>query len=453
MSAFERGIIPFESPTEVSNVDLKVPPYSIEAEMSVLGSILVEPEAMKHVVGTLIAESFYDERHRQIFSVMKEMAAGKKVIDIVTLCEELKKRELLAAVGHAEYLTELIQIVPTAAHIEAYVRIVQEKDLMRALITAATQVLGECYDQEDDPTVLLDHAEKSLSKISERYRSIDLKGFSVYGSEYALEVTDLLENERKRAAAEILTGYQALDNIFWGLHRGELIAIGARPGIGKSAFMINIATNVMNQGKVVLYFSTEMSAYEQWKRLLSIKTQLPGYKFRHADFKNQEWETLSEHLGKLYKEKLFNICDLASPKIEEIENLTRRLRPDVVIVDYLQRCTMPKASTQDLAIGEFLKALKTLSRTENCAVLLPSQFSRDIEKRTSKRPIQADFRDSGNIEQEADILMALWQREGVVLELARFIDLTILKNRHGRLGDLKISFQTETLFMPEVLNA
>lgn len=420
-------------------IDLKIPPYSLEAEMSVLGCMIIERPAITCALAALEPESFYDQRHRLLFIVIRDM--GDEPVDLVTLTAELKRLEKFEYVGRAEYLTSLMDMVPTALHIDSYVRIVKTKAVLRALINAATELVGECY-QEDDLEVLVRKSEEMGYRIASMMGGREIQAATRSPQDFAAEYLQNLDLRREHREPELKTGFPKIDNTLWGLHRGELITIGARPAVGKSAVCINIAYNLIRSGKKALYFSTEMSVDEQWNRIIPIATSLEAFKFRQANFSEQEVKAVSKAAEWLHDGKNFYVCEIASPTIEQIRMETKRYKPDVVIIDYLQRCTYPQADREDLRIGDFMKQLKTLGRTENACIIVTSQLNRNVENRTSKIPNLADLRESGNIEQESDCVILLHQDspetqvEGNVTTLVA----NFAKNRHGHCGAVKLCF-------------
>ena len=289
-----------------------------------------------------------------------------------------------------------------------------------------------------------------ILNFADKMRSGNGNELKVFEAEkYALEYLDELEALKGKPEPELKTGFPRLDEYLWGLHRGELVVFGARPAIGKSTLMLNFAAHLLKGGHKVLFFSTEMSAHEQWSRILPILTGINAFNFRKAKFDDYEWGLIVEKIGWLREQGKFIVCDNASPDFNQIVTLVRRYKPDVVILDFLQRFSMPDADRMDLSIGSFLKDVKTMSRTENVSVLIPSQLNRQVEGRVNKIPALSDLRESGNIEQEADIVILLGLDEEKSDDTKKIINMYVAKNRHGMIGVLKVHFDPIKLTMGE----
>ena len=253
-----------------------------------------------------------------------------------------------------------------------------------------------------------------------------------------------LDERKKNPEPHVKTGFDYLDKCIWGIGKGEVFVVGARTGIGKSAFCINVSASNIKKGKKVLFFSTEMSSSEQYSRLLSVVSKVDALKFRKASFNDEEWVRISEKTQWLYEGNNFVVCDMANPNIKQINAVVSAVKPDVVILDYIQRFAFERGDTRDRAIGDFMSQVKSMARNYECAVICASQLNRAVENRTSKRPTLADLRDSGNIEQEADQIFLIWI-DGMSEEEIHTSDTINLagsleKNRHGWLGQIKMKF-------------
>lgn len=305
------------------------------------------------------------------------------------------------------------------------------------------KLLDEVKVMDDDAAI------EKICAFADEVRSakvVSLK--ATYPKDFASEYLEALESAKNKKEMELPTGFPTLDKWTYGLHRGEVVIVGARPGIGKSTLMLNIASKLLKEKKKILFFSTEMSVTEQWSRLIPILTNIQAFRFRTADFKGDDWQKITGKVEWLHTENAFVVCDLPSPTIEQVSELVHKCKPDVVILDYLQRFTMPSADRMDLSIGDFLKTIKTLSRTENCAMLVASQLNRGVENRQLKIPTLADLRESGNIEQEADVVLLMAVEADVAPN--KELGLGIAKNRHGQTGSVKLFFTGETLTMHEM---
>lgn len=318
------------------------------------------------------------------------------------------------------------------------------------------QILREDYTgmkvwkiMDEVKTLENDEAIERICRFADEIRAakvVSLK--ATFPKDFASEYLEALEAAKDKKEMELPTGFPTLDKWTHGLHRGEVVIVGARPGIGKSTLMLNVAAKLLKEKRKILFFSTEMSVTEQWSRLIPILTGIQAFRFRTADFKGDDWQKITSKVDWLHTENAFIVCDLPSPTIEQVSELVHKCKPDVVILDYLQRFTMPSADRVDLAIGEFLKTVKTLSRSENCSMLVASQLNRGVENRQLKIPTLADLRESGNIEQEADVVLLM----AVENDLApnKQLGLGIAKNRHGQTGSVKLFFTAEILTMHEM---
>jgi replicative DNA helicase len=305
---------------------------------------------------------------------------------------------------------------------------------------------GSVYQLIDSVKSLSDkEAIEKVCGFAEKMKEREHSPADIYEAKgYSHAFLDKLEEARAHKEPELMTGFPHFDSYLWGLNRGELIVFGARPAVGKSALMLNIAANLLKSNKKVLYFATEMSVYEEWCRLIPILTGLDAFSFRKADFTGAEWTTIQQKVEWLDDKNSFIVCDSASPNIAQVKSMIHKVKPDVAVLDYLQRFTFPDADRSDLCIGEFMKELKTTARSENVAILLPSQLNRNVENRPSKIPNNADLRDSGNIEQESDTVILLSPDEDSTDPDNAILIANISKNRHGETGLVKLVFKKKT---------
>ncbi|OGR84581.1 MAG: replicative DNA helicase [Elusimicrobia bacterium RIFCSPLOWO2_01_FULL_54_10] len=438
-------------------MDLKVPPYSEDAERAVLGCMLIDKESLETAVESLTDQNFYCGPNGKIFSIMKDMVLASKVVDVITLSDELSKRELLDTIGGADYLTQAINAVPTAAHINDYIRIVKEKDILRNLINAASKVVGDCYKTTDDPDRLLDEAERLIYSIADQKRSSTMTPLSdmLHGMIDHLEAL----HRREQMVTGVPTGFKKFDELTSGLQPGNLIILAARPGVGKTALALNIALHCSIARKLpVVIFSLEMSQQEIGMRLFSSVTNIPLGKLRTGFFKKSDWpmitrkaEVLSDspiHLDTSSELTVFNIRSAT-------RRLARRLKAKgtplaLVIIDYLQLMSGSRKSpeSRQTEIAEISRSLKGLARDLNVPVLALSQLNRSPEERGREgRPQLSHLRESGAIEQDAD-LVAFIYREGMYKtdrtpEDMRRAKLIIAKQRNGPQGDIDLTFVDE----------
>lgn len=317
----------------------------------------------------------------------------------------------------------------------------------------AEQVYGLQQDMADlDPI-------ESIRKVREFARKMDEieapQADYHTANVYAGAFMEILEKRRQEREPELKTGFPKLDAQLWGLHRGEVITIGARTGRGKSVFLLNVATNVLLSGKRVLYFSTEMSTADKYGRILALLTGLPASKFRHADLTSSEWAQVTEKVEWLGERNCFDVCDIVSPNLGQIESLIRKSRPDVVMLDYLGLFSMPKEDRKDLQIGEFMKHVKSMARSLNVVMLVASQLNRQVDQRDKMIPTLADLKESGSIEQESDIVILIYddpERVSIADGQHRYLKADIAKNRHGQPGIVDLLFRTKNLKLEEIAN-
>ncbi|ACC97884.1 Replicative DNA helicase [Elusimicrobium minutum Pei191] len=442
------------------NILDKVPPQAIDAEMAVLGSMLIEAQAVERAFDILKAEHFYKDAHKKIFSAMRNLADKNQAIDTITLTEELKTTNQLAVVGGEVYLAELIDKVSTAAHVEHYAEIVYKKFLVRDLIKISTTIIQESYKQEDEPEKLIDLAQEQIFKISQKQ---DIKGF-IAAKDLAEEVMHLIEKARldKNPVKGVPTGFTEFDYKTGGFRKSDLIIIGARPSQGKTALALNVAHFASVVKNIpIAFFSLEMGKNSIFERMLCSAAMADVHQVRSGIFKMEKWRDLTREAGRLAQAPFF-IDDTPGITITEIRMRARRLANDLekqgkqlgmIMIDYLQliRSTGRFESRQQ-EVSEISRMLKELARTLDVPVVALSQLSRKNEDRSrvDNKPQLSDLRESGSIEQDADVV-ALIHRDGYYKRddesLKRKATLIIAKQRNGPVGDVDLNFISEhTLF-------
>jgi replicative DNA helicase len=437
----------------------KLPPQSIEAEMSVLGGVLLENEAINRALEILTPEDLYRENHRKIFRAMIELSERREPCDLITLTSILKKKGELEEVGGGAYLATLVDYVPTAANIAYYCRIIKEKGLIRRLINAATEIVTRGYDDQMDVAELLDNAQKSIFEISEnKLRPAFFPVSSVLKE--TIKNIELLY-ERKEHITGVPTGFTDLDEKTAGFQRGDLIIIAGRPSMGKTAFALNIAQYAAlhsDQKTPVALFSLEMSKEQLVTRLLCSEARIDASRLRTGHLIDSDWEKLARGAGKLHEANIF-IDDSPAISVMEMRAKCRRLRSEqnlgLVIVDYLQLMrggSNPESRQQE--ISEISRSLKALAKELDLPVVALSQLNRGLENRTDKHPMMSDLRESGAIEQDADLIMFVY-RETVYCEKCKNRDLDcdenhannaeiiIGKQRNGPIGTVNLTFLGE----------
>ncbi len=438
----------------------KVPPQALDAEMAVLGSMLMENDAVERALDILKPEHFYKDSHKKIFAAMKTLAEKNQAVDLVTLTEELKTQNLLLQVGGELYLADLINKVSTAAHVEHYANIVYKKFLVRDLIRTATSLVQECYKGEEEPENLIDIAQEQIFKLSQKQ---DLKGF-VSSKDLAVEVMELIEKAHldKNPVKGVPTGFTEFDYKTGGLRKSDLIILGARPSQGKTALALNIVHHAsVNCGVPTAVFSLEMGRHSIYERMLCAAALAELHQVRNGRFPQNKWQDLTRELARLSEAPLF-IDDTPGITITEIRMRSRRLANELskqgktlglIVIDYLQMIrSSGRAESRQQEVSEISRMLKELARNLNVPVLALSQLSRKNEDkaRTDKKPQLSDLRESGSIEQDADVVALLHREEYYKREdpsVKGKATLIIAKQRNGPVGDIDLNFiSAYTLF-------
>lgn len=420
-------------------------PYNLEAEQSVLGAILIDPVCITRVMEFIKPESFYRDQHKEIFSVMTRMFVSSQSIDFITTLEMVKRENIFPTDENAKiYLTQLAQIVPSVSNVEAYAKIVQEKHYIRRLITASHKVIENAKEGSTDARTLLDMAEQDIFSIRQ---GRDASGL-VRIDEIILQAYDHLQKlsgEDKNQYVGISTGYSALDNIITGLNKSDLLLLAARPGMGKTAFALNIASHVATKSnKTVAVFSLEMSKEQLVTRLLSSEALIQSHSLRTGNLKPDDWVKLAMSAQLMSKAPLY-IDDTPGITVAEIKAKLRRFRDlGLVVIDYLQLMSTGKRTENRVQeVSEITRSLKIMAKELNVPVVTLSQLSRGPDSRTDHRPMLSDLRESGSIEQDADIVMFLYRdayynKESDDQDIAECI---VAKNRHGETDSVRLGWQ------------
>lgn len=429
--------------------NLKIPPHSEEAEQSVLGALLIDKDAIVEVIGFLRPEHFYDGKHGKIFESILELYETHEPVDLVTLTEILKKKRAYTVVGGAAYLSELVNLVPTSAHVEHYGRIVQDHFTKRELISAAARVTEVAFDESIEAKKVLDQAEQSIFSISQahsRQNFIPVK-------DILAESFDRLDELHRDAGGlrGVPTGFADLDNKLAGMHNSNLLILAARPGLGKTSFVLNIAQQVAVERRLpVGMFSLEMSKEELVDRLLVSQGEIDAWRLKTGRLKDEDWTKVQEAMGELADAPLF-IDDTPGINILEIRTKARKLQVEqnlrLLIVDYLQLVDPGRRFEGRVQEVTFIsQALKNLARELRIPILAVSQLSRAVEMRGTRVPQLADLRESGAIEQDADVVMFLYRPEEEQASLNQYIiKLLIAKHRNGPLGEIDLLFRGDRI--------
>lgn len=429
--------------------EARIPPHDEQAESSVLGAILIDKDAIADVMDFLRSEYFYKEAHIDIFSAMLSLFEKHEPVDIVTVTSQLKKMGKYKDVGGASYLTELTNIVPTSANIEVYAKIVGDHYVRRKLIESSATIAHEAFDEKEEVKQILDKAEGSILSIAEHRSHQDF----IPVKDALAESFDRLDELHKKGSSlrGISTGFPDLDNKLAGMQDSNLLILAARPGQGKTAFALNIAQNVaVVQKQTVGFFSLEMSKEELVDRLLVSQADVDAWRLKTGRLSDDDFTRLSEAMGELAEAPLY-IDDTPGLNIFEMRTKARRLQVSknlkFLIVDYLQLVDPGRRFDNRVQeVSMVSQSLKNLARELKVPVLAVSQLSRAVESRGSKTPQLADLRESGAIEQDADVVMFIYRQEQETTNWEnQIIKLLIAKHRNGPLGEIDLIFRGDRI--------
>ncbi len=429
--------------------NLKIPPHDLEAESSVLGSIMIDRNAIIRVADSLVASDFYEPKHQKIYEALVELFEKGEPIDLVTVSTKLKGKNTLQEVGGTDYLTDLTNGVPTAAHISHYASIVREKRVRRDLIRISSEIHEKVFEEEDFDE-LVDSVEQKVFNISQKSR---IQKFVPLQEDLtsAYERIEKLHQHEGGALRGIPTFFTALDNMLSGLQRSDLIILGARPSYGKTSLALDIARNASLNGYAVGIFSIEMSREQVIDRLIASQAQISLWRLRTGKLKGEvEFALIQEALDQFSKAKLF-IDDTSSPDVLQLRAMARRLQIehglDLLVIDYLQ-LIHPKTRSENVVaqVSEISRGLKSLARDLDVPVLALSQLSRSVEKDV-RMPKLSDLRESGSLEQDADVVLFLHRKDRFQLDLPQeeqnIVDVIIAKHRNGPVGSLQLRFDAD----------
>src|SRR5205809_767766 len=426
----------------------KLLPQNIEAECGVLGSIIIDPEAIVQVAEFLFPDDFYRDAHRTIYEVILQLYEHREPADFITICDELERRNKLEEVGGASYITSLINQVPTSGNVEYYGRIVERTSILRRLIHAAGQIAAIAYE-EGDADIALDKAEQLIFNISQRHARTDFSLLRDILSEYMNKLDQL--HERRGTIVGVPTGFADLDHLTGGLQNSDLIILAARPAVGKSSMALTMAHNTaVKHQRSVAVFSLEMSKEQLVQRLLSMDASIDQQRLRTGWIEEDEWDRIVYAMDTLSEANIW-IDDTASISTMEMRSKARRLQAehgvDLIIVDYLQlmQATIGGRRNENRVqeISEISRSLKGLARELNVPILALAQLSRAVESRQSKVPQLSDLRESGSIEQDSDVVMFIYREDVYNPETERknIADIIVAKHRNGPVGEISLYFQ------------
>ncbi|MBU4348918.1 replicative DNA helicase [bacterium] len=424
------------------------PPQNISAEQAALGSMLLQEDAILRGVDILRPEDFYKKSHQIIFKCILELFEKSRAVDLVTLTEELNRINLLEEIGGVTYLTNLINSVPTAANIEHYIKIIEEKSILRNLINSATKIISMGYEEKEDAKILLDKAEHLIFEVSER----NLGQSFVPIKEILQDSFEKIENlyHRDEFITGTPSGFDEFDDITTGFQPSELVVIAGRPGMGKTAFCMTVAQYIaVSKNTPVALFSLEMSKSQLVQRMLCSEARVDAHNLRKGRLAESDWPKLSMAAGRLSSAPIF-IDDTAGITCLEIKAKARRLKAQhnlgLVIIDYLQLITSSgRVENRQQEISEISRSLKVLAREINVPIIAVSQLSRAVEQRIERRPRLSDLRESGAIEQDADLVVFLYREEYYKPKTDRkgIAEVIISKQRNGPTGQIDLAFVKE----------
>lgn len=426
----------------------RLPPQRVEAEISILGALMLDPEAILKVADRLDPDDFYRPEHAQIYAAMKRLFEKRTPIDLVTLGEELEKAKKLDEVGGQAKLAGLVASVPTAANVTHHAQLVREKAVLRRLISAAGNVAALAYAEDREASKVLDEAEQTFFRVTQQQLGSAFIPVRTVVDE-SFERLGMLSNQDGRIRG-LPTGFRALDRVLGGLQPSDLIILAARPSMGKTAFVLNIAEHAaVQEGKVVGFFSLEMSKEQLVDRLLSSLGRVDSWKLRNGSLEEDDLSRLVDAQGQLAEANLY-IDDTPMLSVTEVRAKARRLQAehglDLICIDYLQlmRGTSNSADNRVQEVSEISRGLKALAKELSVPVIALSQLSRAVESRNDKRPMLSDLRESGSIEQDADVVAFLYRDDYYNREKeshTNVVEVLVAKHRNGPTGDAKLSSQ------------
>lgn len=437
-------------PAEFSN---RIPPQSIEAEMAVLGSMLIEKEAIETALETVEPKHFYNEAHQKIFKAILDLYNKNHAVDMITLTDELKKRNQFQDLGGEAYLSELLGKVSTAAHVHNYAQIVRQKSVLREVIRASTGIVERCYTQEQDAEALLDYAEGQMFSIAQKQA---VQGFAT-ARDLSHEVMEIMERAHmnKETITGVPTGFSRFDELTCGLQKSDLIILAARPSQGKTAMALNIAYHAAVEKKIpVAIFSLEMGKHVIFERMVCATARANLHDVRRGMFRRENWTDLTRVLAELAESPLW-IDDTPGLTVLDIRARARRLVSELknqgkqlglIIVDYIQLLKLGgRVESRQQEVSEISRLLKNLARNLNVPILALSQLNRRSEdkSREGNKPQLSDLRESGSLEQDADVVALIWREEYYKRDdpdIKNLAKLIIAKQRNGPVGDIDLNF-------------
>ena len=419
-------------------------PQSIEAEQSVLGSMIIDKNAITKVMEKLKEDDFYRDGHKIIYKAISEMSREDMAVDLLTLLEYLKSTDQLDRAGGVTYITEVSSSVPTTANLSSYIKIVEEKSLLRKLIKASTAIIEDSYNKQGDVSNVIDLAEKKIFDIAEKKTSNDFEPLCDVLERGFLEIERLFNN--RGDITGVGSGFTDLDSKTSGFQKGDMVLIAARPSMGKTTFALNIAEHAaLREGTSVVIFSLEMAKEQLAYKLLCSEAHVDLLKLRTGTLDDKDWENIARATGPLSKAKIY-IDDTAGVSVMEMRSKCRRLKMeygiDLILIDYLQLMSGSNPENRQQEVSEISRSIKALAKEMECPVIALSQLSRAPEQRADHRPMLSDLRESGSIEQDADLVMFLYRDEyyNKETEEKNVAECIVAKQRNGPVGTVKLAF-------------
>jgi len=424
---------------------LRSMPHSIEAEQSVIGSMLIDKTSIAEAMEVLKTEDFYKDAHKLIFNSILELYQKDIAVDIITLTENLKAKDRLDSAGGITYISELGGSVVSTANIQSYIKIVKDKSILRRLIKSSTKIIEESYNNQGDVLKAIDLAEKEIFNISNNRTTSEFEPMNAVLERGFLEIERLFNN--KGETTGVPSGFRELDAKTSGFQKGDMVLVAARPSMGKTTFALNIAENAaLRSGKSIAIFSLEMSKEQLAYKLLCSQAHVDMLRLRTGNLDDKDWESIAKASGPLAAAKIF-IDDTAGITVMEMRSKCRRLKIehgiDMILIDYLQLMSGGKGNeSRQQEVSEISRSIKALAKEMQCPVIALSQLSRAPEQRTDHRPMLSDLRESGSIEQDADLVMFLYRDEyyDKETEEKNVGECIIAKQRNGPTGTVKLAW-------------
>jgi replicative DNA helicase len=426
----------------------RLPPHNLEAEQSLLGSLLIDRDAIIRVASFIKPDDFYHQANGLIYRSIFDLYNRREPTDFITLSDELGRRDQLDQVGGIAYLTALLNAVPTAVHVEYYGRIVERTATLRRLIDAGARIVAVGYREGIDTEDALDEAERAIFEVSQKRQTKDFVSVAEVLDRFFDQI-DYMQQHRGDVVG-VGTGFSDLDQLLGGLQRSDLVIVAARPSMGKSSLALGLAYGAsVGHGKTVGIFTLEMSAEQLVQRLLSMETGVDAHRLRLGQIDDSEWDRISRAFGRLAEAKIY-IDDQAGASVMDVRSKARRLQAeyglDLVIIDYLQLMNSRRTENRVQEISEISRGLKGLARELNVPVVALSQLSRAVESRSDHRPMLSDLRESGSIEQDADVVLFIYREDKYEEESDKkgIAEIIVAKHRNGPVGSINLRFFERT---------